>query len=238
MEATADTTSKFLNTTNGRDKLYRFVQFYSRFLSWYLQRVNAPKDAIESYARLSAAVAQTRKLLQFGKQLELLRGIQKAFTIKDEIIKSTTIAKNFCMAIWLSYDFLQWIHSVGFIKFDKIKEISKRAFQFWLAAIAISLVGTAHKLRMNTIKLEMQSKFIQAAKSDEKISPKEVDESKSVVRSLRAERITLAMATVQDLLDGLIPLSAMDYLAIEPGFVGLAGAITSILGAYTQWNSL
>ena len=45
----------------------------------------------------------------------------------------------------------------------------------------------------------------------------------------------LAMDCIQDLIDLIIPLSLMGAVDASPGVVGLAGTITSIMGAYNLW---
>jgi hypothetical protein len=44
-------------------------------------------------------------------------------------------------------------------------------------------------------------------------------------------------ATLQDLIDLVIPLSLMGIIDVSPGVVGLAGTITSLLGAASLWPS-
>lgn len=44
-------------------------------------------------------------------------------------------------------------------------------------------------------------------------------------------------ASVQDLIDLVIPLSLMGFIDVSPGVVGLAGTVTSIMGAITLWPS-
>ncbi|KAI8806511.1 peroxisomal biogenesis factor 11 [Cladochytrium replicatum] len=228
--ATADHSVKFLSTAMGRDRIYRFIQFYARYLVWRLQKNGGDKDTIERLQKLGSSLAQTRKLLSAGRQLEFVRGIQKALTVKDDITRLTTIVKNICLSIWLTYDFLGWAHTAGVYKFESIKEINKRGFQFWLLALATSILGNAHKLRLNAIKLELEGKSLRKSPKDET--------SVKAIRALKSERSKLVLATVQDSLDSLIPISALEYVNIESGYVGLIGAITSALGGYTQWTSL
>ncbi|KAJ1570132.1 Peroxisomal membrane protein PMP27 [Nowakowskiella sp. JEL0078] len=242
---TADHTVKFLSTTVGRDRIYRFAQFFSRYLSWHLQQ-SGNKDDSSRYANLSVAIGQTRRyylplnfeVIAAGRQLEFIRGIQKAVVIKDETIRATTIAKNFFLSLWLTYDFLAWIQSTGFTKFQQIKTITKRSSQFWLLALIASTIGSAYRLRANLTKIEMHRKWHSAAVSNQEKSIKDIEELKKNLDGLVIERNKIAFAATQDALDALIPLSALEYIKIESGYIGLIGAFTSLLGGYTHWTSI
>ncbi|CAG8655409.1 6959_t:CDS:1, partial [Funneliformis mosseae] len=42
----------------------------------------------------------------------------------------------------------------------------------------------------------------------------------------------------QDLLDIILPATALGYVHFEDGFVGLTAVISSIMGAQTQWKKV
>lgn len=45
----------------------------------------------------------------------------------------------------------------------------------------------------------------------------------------------VVQSTIQDMIDLIIPLSLMGMIDVSPGVVGLAGTVTSILGAISAW---
>ncbi|KAJ3023177.1 UNVERIFIED_CONTAM: Peroxisomal membrane protein PMP27 [Siphonaria sp. JEL0065] len=220
---------KFLSTSVGRDRLNRFLQYFARFLVWHLQRTSASKDAVTRAAALMTVIAQTRKIMQTGRQLEFYQAGMKALTLSDPILKATTVLKCIFMSAWLSYDTCQWIHTIGLNKFDSIKDINTNAFKCWLFALVFSLVGDLYKLKINTRKIEVEKRNASAGKGEE---------SKKNVKSLNEERGKLWIATVQDAVDLVLPLSGLEYIQVESGIVGLAGAFTSLLGGYSHWASL
>ncbi|KAJ3392674.1 Peroxisomal membrane protein PMP27 [Entophlyctis sp. JEL0112] len=177
-------------------------------------------------------MAMTRKVMRTGRQLEFYRGVVKATAIKDSVVKTTTILKSVFMAAWLSFDTCQWLHTAGVYKFENIKDIGTRAFKCWLAALLFSLVGDVYKLQMNARKLAIEQRIANNGK------PEEVATAKKNIRALLAERGKMWIATVQDSVDVILPTAGLEYLQIESGFVGLAGAFTSLLGGYAHWNTL
>ena len=52
---------KFLSTQAGRDKLYRFIQYFGRFLAYNLQRSGGAPELAARLAKLSVAVGLGRK---------------------------------------------------------------------------------------------------------------------------------------------------------------------------------
>ena len=52
---------------------------------------------------------------------------------------------------------------VGVYKFDSIKDITRRAFKFWLAALIVSLSANVYRIVDNAKRIEMETKAIKAA---------------------------------------------------------------------------
>ena len=52
-----------------------------------------------------------------------------------------------------------------------------------------------------------------------------------------SQNVPLVLDLVRDVLDITIPASSLEYVRLESGTVGLAGAITSLIGAYQNWPS-
>lgn len=44
------------------------------------------------------------------------------------------------------------------------------------------------------------------------------------------------MQLLSDVCDLTVPVSALGWMALDDGVVGLAGTLSSILGIYTQWK--
>ncbi|KAI3652416.1 hypothetical protein MP228_002741 [Amoeboaphelidium protococcarum] len=102
---------KFTSTTVGRDKLYRTVQYFSKFLAFYLSKSDSSKDLADRLTRLSAAVGLARKLFRFGKPADFIQTIFKSLSIKDDVIKTCAIGRSLFLAMWLGLDTLQWLNA-------------------------------------------------------------------------------------------------------------------------------
>lgn len=54
-------TIKVSHTTVGRDKLYRAIQYFSRFLSWYLFRKGYSKETVARFGAIKSSLGTGRK---------------------------------------------------------------------------------------------------------------------------------------------------------------------------------
>ncbi|KAJ3050417.1 hypothetical protein HDU99_008668 [Rhizoclosmatium hyalinum] len=85
---------------------------------------------------------------------------------------------------------------------------------------------------MNAKKLAIEDKVASSGKGDESAV------AKKNIKALKVERGKLWITTVQDGVDILLPASGLEYIGLDGGWVGLAGAFTSLLGGYSHWNSI
>ena len=56
-----DNLLRFLAQTQGRDKLYRLVQYFARFLAFYLTKMSPSSEFVQRIQKLSVSVGLARK---------------------------------------------------------------------------------------------------------------------------------------------------------------------------------
>ena len=98
-----------LSTTVGRDKTYRAIQYFSRFLAWYLASRGYNKELVARYAALKSVLGQSRKLMRIGKPLEHMQSAVKATQLSDAALKITAIGRQLGYAVYLVNDMLVWV---------------------------------------------------------------------------------------------------------------------------------
>ncbi|KAG0066837.1 Peroxisomal membrane protein PMP27 [Podila epicladia] len=118
---------KFTATTVGRDKLYRGIQYFSRFLAWYLSRQGASKETVARFNNLKKTLALSRKLMRFGKPIEHLESAVLATSVKDEFLRFCAVAKQLSYAGYLTFDGLIFIDGANVYKFKNIKRYNELA---------------------------------------------------------------------------------------------------------------
>lgn len=90
----------------GRDKILRTLQYFSRFLAWYLYRTNRPQSAIAPFDATKKQFGATRKLLRVGKFVEHFRAAAVASDAKtlDPVLRVTTIGRQLGYAFYMLFD--------------------------------------------------------------------------------------------------------------------------------------
>jgi len=115
-------------------------------------------------------------------------------------------------------------------KFSASQRLLREGYRAWFTGISFSIVSGVYqlyRLRERSLKLSTVS-----SKAVEAEGPEGVVEKKKIAREVAAVRMQL----VQDLCDILVPTSALGWAALDDGIVGLAGTLSSLLGAYGQWK--
>jgi peroxin-11B len=142
---------KFTSTTVGRDKLYRTIQYVSKFLAFYLAKGDAlaSKETIEKITKLGNAVGIARKLFRVGKPIDFLQTMIKALTIKDDVIRWCTVGRAACLGSWLALDSIQWLHIVSVIKVSDFKSLQKNSARFWFYGLLFAVAADLYRVRNN-----------------------------------------------------------------------------------------
>ncbi|KAF9989610.1 Peroxisomal membrane protein PMP27 [Mortierella antarctica] len=220
---------KYTATTVGRDKIYRGIQYFSRFLAWYLLRQGYTKDTVARFNSLKKTLGLSRKLMRFGKPVEHLDNAVKAVAVKDEFLRYCTIGKQLAYAGYLTLDGIIFIDGSGAYKFKNIKKYSELASRFWLAGIVFGFVSGLYKTRQIQIRRESAARGLSHSAEAEKSL------ARTELKSLAKEQHSVNKTLLQDGLDMLIPATGLGYLSLDDGAVGLIGTATAIMGAKSQW---
>ncbi|KAF9910831.1 Peroxisomal membrane protein PMP27 [Lobosporangium transversale] len=219
---------KFMATTTGRDKLYRTVQYFSRFFAWYLLRHGTSKETVARFNNLKKTLAQARKC----KPIEHVEAAVAATNIEDETTRLLTVGKQLSYAGYLTYDAFIFLDGAGAYKFQNIERCNELANKFWLSGIVFSFMTGLYKTRQIQICRKAASRSLNHQGETEKTH------AHSDLKALTKEQQSVNKQLLQDALDMLIPASSLAYVNLDDGVVGLIGTVTSIMGAQTQWTKV
>jgi len=230
LHPTASAILKVLNTTVGRDKVYRATQYFARFFAWYLIS-RGRKDEAVRWNALKGHLAIARKLLRLGKPLEhlqaALRAAQTTGDLKEQL---TTIARQLGYFGYLAYDAVAWANTVRFItlKPETSQKVQKIANRFWLAGILFSITHAVFKAGRLT-------KETRELRSLEEKNVGEQNARKSQLRALCTTRAATRHQFMIDMFDAWLPASNLGLVNINDGVLGIFGLISSVLALQTQW---
>jgi len=229
----ASQTLNLWSTTIGRDKTYRTVQYFSRFLAWYLLS-RGHKDAAARWNALKSALGSGRKLMRLGKPLEhlqaALRATASAGPSGEQI---TTIGRQLAYAGYLSYDALIWLGSVKFLSLTPAQKESygKISNRFWLAGIVLNLV---HAL-LKAGRLADEVKALRSPAGAEKVG--DDAERNRRYHALQASRAAVRYQFIIDSLDVWLPATNLGFVNFNDGLLGFTGTVTSLMALRSQWRA-
>ncbi|KAI6133168.1 peroxisomal biogenesis factor 11 [Pisolithus croceorrhizus] len=224
---------KYGGTNLGRDKLYRTVQYFSRFLAWYLQSRGQNLEATR-WTALKNHLALARKLMRLGKPVEHLQAaLRVAQTAGDIGEQLATIGRQIGYFGYLAYDTVVWANAVKIInlKPSTSQKVTRVSNQFWLSGILFSIVHgllKAGRLATDAKKLRF---------SDDQGEKDLADETQRELKQLTLQkmRADVRYQFIVDVLDIWIPASNLGLVNVNDGIVGLAGLTSSIMGMRAQW---
>ncbi|KAG8724892.1 Peroxisomal membrane protein PMP27 [Ceratobasidium sp. 395] len=227
---------KVLATTLGRDKLYRTVQYFARFLAWFLLTRGYKLEA-SRWNSLKAALASGRKLMRLFKPLEHFQAALRASQLPSlrayPIDQYTTIARQLSYAGYLSLDAIVWLNSVRFLALQPTTaaKVNKASQRFWLSGILFSIV---HGL-VKVARLANEAKRLRSM--SEKGVGADADRM-SRAQALDIDRLNTRWQLIQDSFDFFLPASNLGLVGINDGVAGIIGVITSVMALQIQWKAV
>ncbi|KAJ3475448.1 hypothetical protein NLI96_g11827 [Meripilus lineatus] len=225
---------KVAATTVGRDKLYRAVQYFARFLAWFLG-ARGYKIQAARWNALKSHLALGRKLMRLGKPVENLQGALRAFYGSSPAAEQIlTIAKQLSYFGYLSHDALVWANTVKFFNLapSTAARVNKTANRFWLSGILLSILhGLLKAGRLANEAKRLQDSQVWVGKGSEV----NID---GQLQALNAERYATRHQFVIDLLDVWIPAASLGLVVLNEGLLGLFGLITSLMAFRQQWTKV
>ncbi|KAG0173614.1 Peroxisomal membrane protein PMP27 [Apophysomyces sp. BC1034] len=225
--AQVDAFNRYLNTTVGREKLCRLVQYFSRFYVFYLLRTGAPKDVVARWENLKQHIANGRKFFRLLKPVEFAQAGVKGLSLEDQVLRAATVIKQAGMFFYYSSEVFVLTTAINFYKPDKLKEITTFGQKCWFTAIAASFLSGLYKYKQIKTKAAQLEKRRKAG-ADVKA------ESDTLHRNSFATKYSLVL----DAVDIVIPSANLGWLPVDEGVVGIAGMITSAMAMHTQWVKL
>lgn len=218
--------NRYVATTMGRDKALRFVQYLSRFLAWYTLRTNSPQTTVVQWSKLKANLGLVRKAMRIGKFVEHFRAAATAYDSKtlDPVIRFCTTGRQLGYGAYMLTDTLTYLDASGVRPSLAAKKFQVQAYRAWMTGLCFSVLNGVYTI--------YKSRGEEAAQTDKAVAAEKTVE----VKKLQRERSAAQTQLISDLCDLFIPASALGYINVDDGVVGLAGALSSLIGLMSQWN--
>jgi len=215
-------TTKFLSYTDGRDKLYKFLHYGSKFLGWFFASFLKNQGQGEYFYNIDKTISDGRKMIRFFKYIDEL---QKLGTMKET--RSLFILGNVGKCTFMALYYL--LNNISWLAAHKIVEANEKK---WMkASLYCWLLGLLCALAMDvTLYRENQRNQLKASRGKKEVTKE--------LAHLRAQQQTLKLTLIREVANILISSSLVEINPIgNNGLTGLAGVIEASLGAYQIWNT-
>ncbi|GFR81423.1 peroxisomal membrane protein 11 homolog [Elysia marginata] len=212
---------KFNSHTAARDKIFRAVQYGSRFILWKLTHGSKEghADVIVKLQKLEAALGLSRKLFRMGNSMDLAHKAIDALSIPNTGMMLLVLTSHSMKALWLLLDHLLWFGKVGLIEVN-LPSLTRLSLRMWLIGMAAASISGMLK--------------IQAADNKLARFQKENGKNARVPSPLQAELRASRLNFWRDLCDMLIPMGGLGYAS--PGLAALCGFVSSLIGFHQEWE--
>ncbi|KAI9738787.1 MAG: Peroxisomal membrane protein PMP27 [Cirrosporium novae-zelandiae] len=217
---------RYIATTVGRDKLLRTLQYFSRFYAWYLLRTNGTPAQIKPFEVIKKQFGLSRKLLRVGKNVEHFKAAATAADQKggDSLLKYCAVGRQLAYGVYLSLDTVSYLDTTGIrsLPAPTSKRLLRAAQRAWLTGLLFNTISGIYTL----IHLSQKSRLVN------KTDGEGVVEGKKIERERAAARLQL----LSDLCDMTVPGTALGFVGLDDGVVGIAGTVSSLIGMVGVWR--
>jgi hypothetical protein len=202
---------KFLESTVGRDRLARILQYFTKYLKWREETKEKPvQKRIEVLQAIYSSMSMTRKILRFFRAIAIYRSIREVWSVRSSFASTAELSFNLLaktfLASYFLFDHFMFLKNVGAI--PNIPILNTATEGSWLGEIICNLLEALCKLS-------------------------------STSTSEQARNVILR-TILRNILDFPLALHFLDLApsSIPHGYYGLSGAISSALGIYEGWPTV
>nr|XP_022915808.1 peroxisomal membrane protein 11B [Onthophagus taurus] len=219
---------KLNGQTVGRDRQARLIQYLSRVIWYKLQQNN--RNGVETFKNLEFHLSSFRKLLRFGKCVDIVYSILPLLKHKDPTIRTTVILSRLNTALFLLGDHILWLgrSDLCSVNTDKWGRLST---QYWFYSLIFNLLRDLYEVT-NILKSHKTSLIPSKGISSLPDVLKVLTTSLLLLQSHRNVLIDI----IKNGCDIFIPMTSLGYTKLSPSTVGTLGVISSIAGLLIVLN--
>jgi peroxin-11B len=152
--------------------------------------------------------------MRVGKFVEHFRAaaIASDAVSMDPVLRFTAVGRQLGYAMYMLMDNAVVLDATGIKKSSWGARISREAYRAWFAGLSFSIISGVYSMYNLSLR------------------------QKAVISSSEPELIAVRVQLLSDLCDVTIPSSALGWVGLDDGIVGLAGTTSSLLGVWGQWK--
>lgn len=252
-----------LNSTTGRDKATKALQYGSKIIAYLIMKnISQVKDSKEQVSNLQnllirvekfdEAVAIARKVTRFWRPLQgylaLLRFIQQWVKTNQmpSLLQFIAILQKLCMANYLLFDHLVWAAKVRVLPSRDLEEVghpfvvqnlqtfSKVSTMSWMFGCLCEFFVESSAL-MNQFNQEMQLTKQLNNEMNQQGRQEEIDRIKKELKRVQDARRTRMIHLVSVGCDLGVSSALAKFWEPSKGMIGLLGTVAALIGVWENW---
>lgn len=155
----------------------------------------------------------------------------------DQILQCLAVLRQLGYAFYMSFDMLTVLDAAGIKKSAAAKRLQTRAYKAWLVGLLASTLSGIYSNYM----LMQRANAINEKDGDGKVEAKKIEkyghqETWKSALTINRQRSAANMQLLSDICDLAVPSSALGYVNLDDGIVGLAGTVSSLIGVHSVWQ--
>lgn len=157
------------------------------------------------------------------------------------MLRYLAIGRQLGYAGYLTLDTIGVVDTMGIKKLSYAKNLQENAYRCWMVGLIFSAVSSVYSLW----RLQEKEKTVDRKEGEGVVEAKKIEkcvpcffgcvEVFANVYDCR-ERSTARTQLVSDVCDLAAPVSALKYMDLDDGIVGIGGTISSLIGLQSQWR--
>ena len=226
-----------LETTNGRDKVCRVVQFAAKYLKWK-EEVNQPQRnerLVQMWTNLSVSMSTVRKVLRFFRTVAVLRSIQRSLPASPADLTlelACNLLAKLCLASYFFFDHFMYAQRIGVFNPDPatFKALNQATEGSWLGEIAFTILEQLLRLQSLSSQQQPQVSVVVGGNVIAGVVASSVAAEEQWGRAMRS--------LVRSALDAPIAMHflSFDWTTKYPhGYFGILGVLSSLISLYDMW---
>lgn len=126
----------------------RTIQYFSRFLAWYLYRTNHPQSTVAIFEQIKKSFGSARKAFRLGKFVEHFKAAAVAADSKsmDPVLKYLAVGRQLGYAFYLALDAATYFDQTGIYKLQSGARLQKEAYRAWFTGLACNIAAGVYTL--------------------------------------------------------------------------------------------
>ncbi|XP_037307143.1 peroxisomal membrane protein 11A isoform X1 [Pungitius pungitius] len=243
-----DAVVRFTNQSQGRDRIFRAVQYACALSTYILRNHSERKDLVAKLRSLESNMSAGRKcefnvtcdVLRLGNTVNSVAAAKRTLQLSDRVLSLCLTAANLNRALYFLLDNVLWARSVGLIRDINKERWSLNSSRCYFLSLVMSLTRDvyvvlqlmAQRAKDKQFRQKMEAHLSESCEVAEAVVP-HLDAFLFLLLESLKSHPAVALDMLKNACDLFIPLDRLGIYKSNPGVVGFCGLMSSVIGIVT-----